>query len=686
MIKIKSIIILFIVSLNFGNIIRPIDNSTLNYTHVLFEWEQMENAKYYQLQLSSNDDFTNILTDTVTQSLIHIQKTSIDWNQEYYWRIQGLDENQNPISTWIDASMFYTGDKRSEAEALIYSQDIQDGVTIFSSFFDYFSAMIDHNGNEIWNTGDSNLVYYINNNYGQLYGTQFNSNEDELPGIKFSIDNEIQWANTGDYYVHHDFFQLPNGNYLGIAESYQNGPIPEDIAPDVLEQFQMIGYPTYPTSDFFIFPWVGDQIVEWDQDGNEVWSWNAFDYLDWLNDYDLLGDLWLEAYLMGRHDWTHSNAIWFEEDESAIYLSSRHLSRIIKIDYPSGNIVWQMGFNMPSGEVDCGHDLDFSFQHSLQILDNGNIVILDNGNNSQDIYGTDYPTTRAIEIAVNEIENGCQASIVWEYNLPEDLFGFASGNVQKLDNGNYLITTVGGGATSLEIKPTGSNSGDIVWQGNYNLTVPSGAVYRAHRIDGLYPVAFSITSDKYLIYNNQIVYPLNDGSNNINFKIWNNGETSETFNYSINSSSSGSSLQGAIEIDAGDYYNLTHVVNIDEEFLLSVIPEHRLDLAKSLTMTAMLESDLSNETALPINYKLDNPYPNPFNPLININFDIPKLSYVELKIYDIEGNLVEILENNYISSGRKSYEWNALNIASGTYIVSLKADNFIETKKIFLIK
>ena len=74
----------------------------------------------------------------------------------------------------------------------------------------------------------------------------------------------------------------------------------------------------------------------------------------------------------------------------------------------------------------------------------------------------------------------------------------------------------------MEIKPTGPNSGDIVWQGNYNLTLPSGAVYRAHRIEGLYPVALSIIADKYAISNNQIVYPLDENENEVKFKIWNN--------------------------------------------------------------------------------------------------------------------------------------------------------------------
>ena len=71
------------------------------------------------------------------------------------------------------------------------------------------------------------------------------------------------------------------------------------------------------------------------------------------------------------------------------------------------------------------------------------------------------------EIEVIENENGCEANIVWEYSLPEEYFGFASGNVQKLDNGNYLIVTVGNGGTALEVD---SNNEAILRASRFNNT------------------------------------------------------------------------------------------------------------------------------------------------------------------------------------------------------------------------
>ena len=151
-----------------------------------------------------------------------------------------------------------------------------------------------------------------------------------------------------------------------------------------------------------------------------------------------------------------------------------------------------MGRDMPSGDVSMGNEIGFSFQHGLQILDNGNIVTFDNGNLSESFLGTEYPTSRVLEISLNND----QAQIVWEYSLPEELFGFASGNAQKLDNGNYLITTVGGNGTSLEV----TNIGEEVWRGNYNLCEPICAVYRANRIPSLYPIAFSLIVNEPVSY------------------------------------------------------------------------------------------------------------------------------------------------------------------------------------------
>ncbi|MAV64694.1 MAG: hypothetical protein CMG00_05840 [Candidatus Marinimicrobia bacterium] len=577
-----------------------------------------------------------------------------------------------------------------------------EGLTIFSSFFDYYSAAIDKDGNEVWNSGNSNIVYYSNDGYGNLFGSKYvEENEYNLPGIQFSIDSEEIWIEPNDSFLHHDFFKLPNGNYMGLTEFRQSGQIPENIPFNILQTFSF--FPTYPScgggSGCFVFPWAGDKIIEWESDTkNVVWEWSTFDYLDYLQDYDVIGGSWsINTLQDGVYDWTHCNALTYDSNNDKLYLSSRNLSRIIKIDKATKEIDWQIGFGMPSDEVDCGLDLNFSFQHSIQILENGNILIFDNGNISQLLDDSlDYPTSRALEINVEETDSGCNASIVWEYRLSEDLFGNVSGNTAKLNNGNYLITTIGEGGTSLEV----NNLGEIVWRGNYNLTLPAGLVYRAHRIKGLYPVAFSVTANNYS-YVDELghVYPfetIDDGNGMISietsarFKIWNNGDLEEVFEYQWfeeNGNLGITSPVQSITISPGNYYEVTGIYAIGDEFSLRVTPRHRPELEKIISMTVVNSQTLSNETiSLPSNYKLKTPYPNPFNPSVNIEYFAPSNSFIELKIYNMTGTLIKTLESKHIIAGNHSTIWNAKDIASGNYIVELNADNFKQTKKITLIK
>ena len=89
---------------------------------------------------------------------------------------------------------------------------------------------------------------------------------------------------------------------------------------------------------------------------------------------------------------------------------------------------------------------------------------------------------------------------------------------------------------------------------------------------------------------------------------------------------------------------------------------------------------------VPKKYKLNQNYPNPFNPETNIRFDIPKLSFVSLKIYNSAGKEEAVLLNDIKSAGSYKVSFNAVNFSSGIYFYRLETDEFIETKKMMVIK
>jgi hypothetical protein len=99
------------------------------------------------------------------------------------------------------------------------------------------------------------------------------------------------------------------------------------------------------------------------------------------------------------------------------------------------------------------------------------------------------------------------------------------------------------------------------------------------------------------------------------------------------------------------------------------------------------EGQLGIELASQVfNYKLEQNYPNPFNPFTTINYSIPSSSYVTLKVYDVLGNEVNTKVNEYKSAGKYEVNFNASALPSGVYFYRLSVADFIQTKKMILIK
>ena len=89
---------------------------------------------------------------------------------------------------------------------------------------------------------------------------------------------------------------------------------------------------------------------------------------------------------------------------------------------------------------------------------------------------------------------------------------------------------------------------------------------------------------------------------------------------------------------------------------------------------------------IPINFNLEQNYPNPFNPNTTIRFSIPKEVQVNLSVYNILGEKVKELKNEMMKTGFYEVEFDAADLASGVYLYKIKAGDFVETKKMILMK
>ena len=108
----------------------------------------------------------------------------------------------------------------------------------------------------------------------------------------------------------------------------------------------------------------------------------------------------------------------------------------------------------------------------------------------------------------------------------------------------------------------------------------------------------------------------------------------------------------------------------------------------SITMQWM---NIGSPKGLPNGYGLNQNYPNPFNPTTTLSYELPKDVFVNIVIYNTMGKIIKTLVNDFQTSGYKIIKWDATNeqdypVSAGLYIYKIQAGDFVDTKKMILLK
>lgn len=204
-------------------------------------------------------------------------------------------------------------------------------------------------------------------------------------------------------------------------------------------------------------------------DWNPLWSWRLRDHIP-LSDQSW-ADMQVNFAGIGQ-DWTHANALFFDEEESRIYLNVRNLNRIYKIAYPSGTIEWIMGDGGDFGEGLWSHS------HDPQYFPRENrVLIFDNGLLRSDLSSH----SRVIEVQYDPAAK--TAEIVWEYREDPDFFSPVFGGTFLTPEGHIFFTA--GSCVDLSDPLNGLARGrlvevtrekEIVWELNI---APGHYIYKA---------------------------------------------------------------------------------------------------------------------------------------------------------------------------------------------------------------
>ena len=130
---------------------------------------------------------------------------------------------------------------------------------------------------------------------------------------------------------------------------------------------------------------------------------------------------------------------------------------------------------------------------------------------------------------------------------------------------------------------------------------------------------------------------------------------------------------------------INHSYKFTDEYMLSGKYRYRLkqiDFDGGFKYSQIVEVEVST----PGEFSLEQNYPNPFNPTTSINFTLPQISIVTLKVYDVLGREISTLVNEEREAGSYSFKFNGSELSSGFYFYTVNAGNYTSTKKMLLIK
>lgn len=328
--------------------------------------------------------------------------------------------------------------------------------------------MVDDEGTTRWYIGDVDDYTDLRDIYQGLHlrpdGTVSYTRRDagyiidELGEYVMQIDAESLGASAG---FHHDMIELPSGNFLILAFTFQD-----------------IDYANEGTLHV-----AGDMIYEFTPAGEVVWTWNSFDHLDpQRRRDDFFSPLMIPDPDTGTegYDWTHGNGLVYTADDDTILLSMRHQDWIIAIDHQTGEIRWHLGDEGDFTLVDAPQW--FFHQHSAQWQPDGSLLLYDNavGNPAQ-------PDTEAHSRAVRYVLDldAMTATEVWHDDDPlfrsivaSDADLMPSGHILRLDSMYISEDHPQPGCRLRELDPGATPN--AIW----SLNMPPGKFsYRAVPID-----------------------------------------------------------------------------------------------------------------------------------------------------------------------------------------------------------
>ncbi|MCC7231949.1 MAG: aryl-sulfate sulfotransferase [Bacteroidia bacterium] len=419
----------------------------------------------------------------------------------------------------------------------------------------------------------------------------------------FTIIDSIKPRN-GILFDVHELRVLPNGHYLLFGT--------EDIHRNLSGYHMFLGNNSPGAVNGVIRAGV---VEELDSAKNVVYEWRAIDHYNFEDvDEFFLNDTTLA-------DWTHYNAIELDTDGNLL-ISSRHFNEITKISRTDSSIIWRWG-GKNNQFTFINDSIGFLGQHDIRRLPNGHFTLWDNGRNDP------FHPAAAKEYILDE--NAMTATLVWSYTEDDTVNSNSQGNVQRLPNGNTLISY-----GDFRERNIVFNVIDSTGNKKFEVSFPDTLVtYRTFN----YPVLpWALPRPEITCKDTLGTYYLDAGPGHSSY-IWSDGQTTRL-------------IQAA---DTGDYYVYATVGSggfiRSENFTVS-------DVADPCGILSSVQTRVT-EKAIRI-------YPNPAQEIIHLEWTADMNDTREIKVFNAVGKMVY---RETVSSGSSGVLLNTHGYNPGIYTV-----------------
>ncbi len=505
--------------------VQPADKAVLNYTQVMFEFDEQEGADKYILYVKSTNGIIHISNEVY--SLASLVKKFLAFGESYTWYYTAFRNKKmifkSNIFSFSIATDFLVDDSKFRYDILSKKPgSYQDNLI----FIDYLGVAVDRNGWPVWYMPYDSSRYFKAPQYRNMQMTPAGSftflkadqcyEKDRLGNILWGSPNDGVVSGDATEQYHHDFEKRLDGSYIACSYQYENMPCFFDTTVTC-----RIRYNT---------------VIQYNA-GKVVWQWNEKDHISKEALFRLSGP--------GVTDiaGTHMNGFSFDDKNNKAVFSFRNNNTLLWVNRQTGKVLYRL-----AGDDTGKSDIQFAGQHSPVLLSNGDLLVYNNNNGAtvKNSSGTVPQFPKILLLGAPVGNKPPQKKWEYECKMNEHPEGWAGkeGFAGMLPNGNVLVC-IGGGNKIFEV----TRSKKIIWE--MNCTMYSNekkswlpfSNYRSHFASSLYPYYFTVqkTTAGKTVKAGQV----------LRFKINNDGTETDTYKVEMFSGAIFNTFQASVTCRPG---------------------------------------------------------------------------------------------------------------------------------------